>query len=104
MYHIILHHGQIIFVPTFLGYGDSFATIPFSYRLGQTTVRETVYETCDKIWKTPARMVMPAPTMKQWQKIEEGFSLSWNYPNYLGAIDGKHVVCEKTTKHSTPVL
>jgi hypothetical protein len=39
--------------------------------------------------------MMPAPTMEQWQKVEEGFSLKWNYPNCLGAIDGKYVVCEK---------
>lgn len=30
-----------------MGYVDSFSTIDFSYRLGVTTVREIVYDTCD---------------------------------------------------------
>nr|CAI5842281.1 unnamed protein product [Callosobruchus analis] len=38
---------------------------------------------------------MPTPSLEQWQKIEEGFRTKWNYPNCVGAIDGKHVVCEK---------
>nr|CAH7742337.1 unnamed protein product [Callosobruchus chinensis] len=38
---------------------------------------------------------MPTPSLEQWQKIEEGFRTKWNYPNCVGAIDGKHVVFEK---------
>nr|CAH7743080.1 unnamed protein product [Callosobruchus chinensis] len=79
----------------FLGYGDSFSTISFSYRLGETTVREIVYDTCQKIWDTLRPLVMPTPSLEQWQKIEEGFRTKWNYPNCVGAIDGKHVVFEK---------
>lgn len=33
---------------------------------------------------------MPVPTKEQWQKIAE-FWNTWNFPNYIGAIDGKHV-------------
>lgn len=78
-----------------MGYGDSFSTISFSYRLGETTVRNIIYDTCLKIWTTLQPLVMPTPTTEQWQKIEEGFSQKWNYPNCLGALDGKHVVFEK---------
>lgn len=38
---------------------------------------------------------MPKPTAEQWKKIEEGFRVKWNYPNCIGALDGKHVVFEK---------
>nr|CAH7741676.1 unnamed protein product [Callosobruchus chinensis]CAH7756074.1 unnamed protein product [Callosobruchus chinensis]CAH7765529.1 unnamed protein product [Callosobruchus chinensis] len=38
---------------------------------------------------------MPTPSLEQWQKIGEGFRTKWNYPNCVGAIDGKHVVFEK---------
>lgn len=79
----------------FLGYGDSVSTISFSYRLGETTVREIIYDTCEKIWAILAPLVMPPPTLEQWQKIEEGFRTKWNYPNCVGAIDGKHIVFEK---------
>nr|CAH7732281.1 unnamed protein product [Callosobruchus chinensis] len=65
------------------------------YRLGETTVREIVYDTCQKIWDTLRPLVMPTPSLEQWQKIEEGFRTKWNYPNCVGAIDGKYVVFEK---------
>lgn len=31
------------------------------------------------------------PTTAAWQGIEEGFKNKWNFPNCIGAIDGKHV-------------
>lgn len=34
---------------------------------------------------------MPVPTKEQWQKIAEEFWNTWNFPNCIGAIDGKHV-------------
>ena len=37
---------------------------------------------------------MKSPTMQDWQRIEHRFSTQWNYPNCIGAIDGKHVVIQ----------
>lgn len=35
---------------------------------------------------------MPHPTLPQWEDIAEGFETRWQFPNCLGAIDGKHVL------------
>lgn len=35
---------------------------------------------------------MQEPTPDDWKKISEEFYKQWNYPNCIGAIDGKHVV------------
>ena len=35
-------------------------------------------------------------TKFDWDKIINGFNASWNFQNYIGAIDGKHVVIEWT--------
>lgn len=35
---------------------------------------------------------MPVPTKEQWLRIAEEFWNTWNFPNCIGAIDGKHVV------------
>ena len=35
---------------------------------------------------------MPQPKKEDWVKIEHHFSTRWNFPNCLGALDGKHVV------------
>lgn len=33
--------------------------------------------------------VMPPPKEKDWEKIADDFWNIWNFPNCLGAIDGK---------------
>ena len=41
---------------------------------------------------------MPQPTKENWQRIESGFSTRWNFPNCVGALDGKHVVMTAPAK------
>ena len=37
---------------------------------------------------------MPVPKMEEWREIAEEYHTLWNFPNCLGAMDGKHVVIE----------
>lgn len=69
-----------------------------SYRLGETTVRNIVYDTCKAIWEVLAPIVMPEMTKDMWKNKEAEFLAKWNFPNCLGAIDGKHVVFKKPNK------
>ena len=41
---------------------------------------------------------MPQPTKENWQRVESGFSIKWNFPNCVGALDGKHVVMKAPAK------
>jgi len=34
---------------------------------------------------------MPQPKEKDWEKTADDFWKMWNFPNCLGALDGKHV-------------
>lgn len=40
-------------------------------------------------------MYLPQPTRENWLKIAKEFHSRANFPNYIGAIDGKHI---RTTK------
>lgn len=71
--------------------GDSFKTIAESFRLGYTTVQEIVHSTCTALWQVLSKMVMPVPDEEKWKNIEKEFFEKWNYPNRIGALDGKHV-------------
>ena len=41
---------------------------------------------------------MPVPDMDHWHCNEQGFCTRWNFPNCIGAIDGKHVVMQAPNK------
>ncbi|PNF24378.1 hypothetical protein B7P43_G09655 [Cryptotermes secundus] len=79
----------------FLGQGDTFRVIALTYRMGETTVRRIVYETCEVIWEVLSPIVMPPPTKEIWGHISSRIWDKWQYPNALGAMDGKNVVFEK---------
>jgi len=38
--------------------------------------------------------VMPEPTESKWKEIAEDFRRHWNFPNCIGALDGKHIVIQ----------
>ncbi|CAL8334309.1 unnamed protein product [Arctogadus glacialis] len=37
---------------------------------------------------------MSVPTRADWSTMAEQFEWRWNFPNCIGAIDGKHVVIQ----------
>lgn len=74
--------------------GDSFATISLSYRVGACTVGIIVEQVCRAIWECLLDDYMPVPTKQDWECIAQGFFERWNFPNCVGAIDGKHVIVQ----------
>jgi hypothetical protein len=75
----------------FLATGDSFRTIAFSYRLGQSTVQQIVGEVCSAIIKNMLSECIPTPAEAEWENIATKFLNLWDFPNCIGALDGKHV-------------
>lgn len=69
----------------------SFISIAFSFRLGESTVRNIVKRTCTAINENLMDIYMPKMTIDDWEKIAKDFLLKWQIPNCVGALDGKHV-------------
>ncbi|XP_046863845.1 uncharacterized protein LOC124457685 [Xenia sp. Carnegie-2017] len=61
--------------------------------MSSTTVGRIIYETCNALWDKLKEMgFMKTPcTESDWKKVSKDFEDRWNFPNMLGAIDGKHV-------------
>ncbi|XP_034064075.1 protein ANTAGONIST OF LIKE HETEROCHROMATIN PROTEIN 1-like [Gymnodraco acuticeps] len=78
----------------YLATGDSYRTIAFSYRVGHATVAVIVREVAGAIWTALVEETMPVPQTEDWRAIAAGFQERWNFPNCVGAIDGKHVVIQ----------
>ncbi|KAJ1519122.1 hypothetical protein ONE63_011275 [Megalurothrips usitatus] len=73
-------------------------SMSFLYRIGKTTTSGIIAETCKAIWSVLQPEVLVPPS-DQWEAIASNFYARWNFPNCVGAIDGKHVVvqCFKST-------
>ena len=71
--------------------GDSYISIAYNFRVGRQTVSCIVDNTCEAIWNNLVAKYMPVPDEEKWRNIANDFQEKWNFPNCLGAIDGKHV-------------
>ena len=83
---------MLAIVYSFLATGASFWTLHIRFRRGTSTISQAVYDVCEAIWQVMHPIYMKAPTEDDWRQIEHRFSTRWNFPNCVGAIDGKHVM------------
>ena len=61
-----------------------------------STISQIISETCVAIYEALKDEYMTVPsTPEEWTKIADGFAKNWNFPNCIGALDGKHVVMRK---------
>ncbi|KAL3189287.1 hypothetical protein MRX96_002954 [Rhipicephalus microplus] len=54
-----------------------------AFRVGIETARNIIHETCTVLWETP--------TEEEWREMAAGFCNRWQFPNCVGAVDGKHI-------------
>ena len=83
---------------SFLATGDSYNTLATRFRVGVSTIQKVVNATCAAIWDELQEGYMPVPDINHWHRSEQGFCTKWNFPNCIGAIDGKHVVMQAPNK------
>ena len=69
--------------------------------MGKPTIEEAINDTCAAIWAVLQPMVMPEPKREDWQRIERGFRHRWNFPNCVGAVDGKNISINKPPETGT---
>lgn len=74
--------------------GDSFRSIAFSYRIGESTVSKIVEQVCDALWKHLKPQVLPEPDQHEWKEIAKAFKKYCQFDHCCGAIDGKHVIIQ----------
>ena len=82
----------------YLASGDSQASIGFSYRIASSTICGIVNGTCKAIVECLAEFLQAPSSAEERTSIADDFHRLWQFPNCLGAIDGKHVVIKAPTK------
>lgn len=75
--------------------GDSQQSQAFNFRVGRSTACNVIRETCTGIWIALNEIYLKSPnTANEWEQIANGMEESWNFPNCIGALDGKHIAIE----------
>lgn len=61
--------------------------------MGRSTICSIIRETCKALWMILQPEEMPEPNRDGWLNIAKKFYLKTNFPNLVGAVDGKHIRC-----------
>ncbi|XP_055905518.1 uncharacterized protein LOC129941006 [Eupeodes corollae] len=88
----------------YLATGNCFRSLHYEFLIGETTLREIIKDTCDKIWICLKENYMPEQTEDTWKKVADKFLTSTNFPNCVGAIDGKHIRVQKPSKSGSKYM
>lgn len=75
----------------FLASGISQQALAASYKLGVSTVSGIIKEVCCALWEELRGDFLKYPQGQEWETIRREFWQHWQFPNCIGAIDGKHI-------------
>ncbi|KYN18355.1 hypothetical protein ALC57_09335 [Trachymyrmex cornetzi] len=75
----------------YLAHGDSVKSKAWEFRIGKSTMYKIIPEVCQAIWAALQPLYLSKPSCKSWSQIAEVFFLKWQFPNCVGAIDGRHM-------------
>ncbi|XP_039962355.1 putative nuclease HARBI1 [Bactrocera tryoni] len=75
----------------FLATGESYESLKFPSRIATPTLSKIIIETCESIVKVLKDFISMPKNEEEWKIIATEFFEMWNFPNCLGAIDGKHI-------------
>lgn len=83
----------------FLATGETFKSLEYHFRMSRTTISAIVVETCEAIYQLVGKTYLKTPsTESEWVSVAKRFESCWNFPNGLGAIDGKRIIIQQPCK------
>nr|CAH7714623.1 unnamed protein product [Callosobruchus chinensis]CAH7726808.1 unnamed protein product [Callosobruchus chinensis] len=83
---------QLIITLRYLATGDSYRSLMYLFRVPANTISLIIPEVCQAIYDVLKDEFLKMPTTEpNWDNIADDFMQKWNFPNCVGAIDGKHV-------------
>ncbi|XP_055085407.1 uncharacterized protein LOC117369669 isoform X2 [Periophthalmus magnuspinnatus] len=81
---------RLIVTLHYLATGEGFKSLSHFFHMGNTTVRLFVPETLRAIYRVLKDKYVKCPeTAEEWQGVARGFQSEWDFPNCVGALDGR---------------
>ncbi|XP_003426307.1 uncharacterized protein LOC100678940 [Nasonia vitripennis] len=74
----------------YLAHGGCAKNDAWLFLIGRSTIYAIIPEVCRILNSVLIPKYVKFPTKKEWLQIADGFESHWNFPNYIGALDGKH--------------
>ena len=76
-----------------LATGETFVSLSYQFRLSRSAISYIIQDVCKAIYKHMGPIFMKVTsTEEEWLAIASVFETRWQFPNALGAVDGKHIV------------
>ena len=76
----------------FLICGIPYSRLQYDTRIHENTLGLIIPEVCSAIYESLRDEFLKTPTTPdEWLKVAVEFERTWNFPNCIGAVDGKHV-------------
>lgn len=83
----------------YLATGETFRSLEFQFRISRKRISQAITEVSNAIINRLGRTYLKTPTSEnEWIEISEKFGERWNFPNGIGALDGKHIVMQQPDK------
>ncbi|XP_077277014.1 uncharacterized protein LOC143905464 isoform X2 [Temnothorax americanus] len=78
-----------------LATGESQESLSYHFRLGQSTISGIIKDTCRALISVLQEKHLKFPDSElAWKVIAHDYMQRWNFPNCLGAMDGKHCLID----------
>lgn len=72
--------------------GETYRSLSYSFRISVPSISAIITETVNAIYSVLKDEYLKTPnTKEEWLKLADRFHKQWNFPNCLGALDGKHI-------------
>ena len=83
---------RLVLTIRFLATGETFSSLNLQFRISERAISHIVDSVSNAIVSYIGQEYIKLPSCsREWLQISETFLSRWNFPNCLGAIDGKHI-------------